>query len=394
MYPYQEPDDFPHRQLEDYKKKVQVLDEEDERRRRSFFRSFFTMIFSVGILVIGAGIWFPQNEITTALREILVEYVPVEILEPVNDFLLVIGFQPLTAQVDNPSTDSSAAFLGRETQIPAEALAAVFWEWLVEYFPALVQFTPQTIDSGGQVNTPQGVIEKRIEQSETHPKPSQTPTPSPTPSLAATATPTVVLGSPTPEATLTSTGRLTETPTRMPSQTISPSPTITPTGTPTLRPWPTATRTSRPTEQPPTDQPTTNTPLPTLTFTLTPSPSPTHTNTPSPTPTLTPSLTPSRTPTNTPVPPNQPPVAVDDNATTLQNTPITVLVLFNDHDPDGDAINISNASDGSNGSVSHSGNSVTYTPNVGFTGSDSFTYTISDGNGGTDTATVSITVIP
>ncbi|MGH9177313.1 MAG: Ig-like domain-containing protein, partial [Acidimicrobiales bacterium] len=36
--------------------------------------------------------------------------------------------------------------------------------------------------------------------------------------------------------------------------------------------------------------------------------------------------------------------------------------------------------------------SFTYTPEAGFSGTDSFTYTASDGNGGTDTATVTITV--
>jgi len=47
---------------------------------------------------------------------------------------------------------------------------------------------------------------------------------------------------------------------------------------------------------------------------------------------------------------------------------------------------------GSHGSVTNNGTSVSYTPNSNFFGTDSFTYTISDGNGGTDTATVNITV--
>ena len=46
-----------------------------------------------------------------------------------------------------------------------------------------------------------------------------------------------------------------------------------------------------------------------------------------------------------------------------------------------------------NGSVSlNVDGSLTYTPNAGFSGADSFTYDISDGNGGTDRATVSVTV--
>ena len=44
--------------------------------------------------------------------------------------------------------------------------------------------------------------------------------------------------------------------------------------------------------------------------------------------------------------------------------------------------------------ITGGGTGVSYTPNVNFNGTDSFTYTISDGNGGTDTATVSLTVTP
>ena len=36
----------------------------------------------------------------------------------------------------------------------------------------------------------------------------------------------------------------------------------------------------------------------------------------------------------------------------------------------------------------------TYTPPVGFLGTDTFTYTVSDGHGGTDTATVTVKVVP
>ena len=39
-------------------------------------------------------------------------------------------------------------------------------------------------------------------------------------------------------------------------------------------------------------------------------------------------------------------------------------------------------------------NTVTYTPDANYNGTDTFTYDISDGNGGTDTATVTITITP
>jgi hypothetical protein len=90
---------------------------------------------------------------------------------------------------------------------------------------------------------------------------------------------------------------------------------------------------------------------------------------------------------------NHPPVAVDDSATTPQDTPVTINVLSNDSDPDaGNTLTVNSVTQGHNGTVTNNGNDVTYTPNPGFAGTDSFDYTISDGNGGTDTATVTVTV--
>jgi hypothetical protein len=91
-------------------------------------------------------------------------------------------------------------------------------------------------------------------------------------------------------------------------------------------------------------------------------------------------------------PVNNPPVAVDDSDTTPENTPVTINVLNNDSDPDGDTLTVNSVTQGTNGSVTNNGSNVTYTPNSGFTGTDTFTYTISDGNGGTDTATVTVAV--
>jgi uncharacterized repeat protein (TIGR01451 family) len=89
---------------------------------------------------------------------------------------------------------------------------------------------------------------------------------------------------------------------------------------------------------------------------------------------------------------NDPPVAVDDSDTTPENTPVTIDVLNNDSDPDGDALTVDSVTQGTHGSVINNGDDVTYTPDSGFSGTDSFTYTVSDGNGGTDTATVTVTV--
>ena len=99
--------------------------------------------------------------------------------------------------------------------------------------------------------------------------------------------------------------------------------------------------------------------------------------------------------TVTVTPQNDPPIAVDDLDATDEDAPVTVAVLTNDSDPDGDPLTITSVSDPANGSVVINGDgTVTYTPDANYTGTDTFTYTISDSNGGTDTATVTITVSP
>ncbi len=94
-------------------------------------------------------------------------------------------------------------------------------------------------------------------------------------------------------------------------------------------------------------------------------------------------------------PANAAPTATADSASTSEDTAVTVSVLGNDSDPDGDALGIASVTQGANGTVVDNGDgTVTYTPNADFNGTDSFTYTVSDGNGGTDTATVNVTVNP
>jgi hypothetical protein len=89
------------------------------------------------------------------------------------------------------------------------------------------------------------------------------------------------------------------------------------------------------------------------------------------------------------------PIAVDDSATTPQGAPVTINVLANDSDPDGDTLTVSSVTLGAHGTVViNTNNSVTYTPAPGYSGADSFNYTIADGRGGVDSATVQITVTP
>ena len=87
------------------------------------------------------------------------------------------------------------------------------------------------------------------------------------------------------------------------------------------------------------------------------------------------------------------PVAADDSAETEPGTPIVIDALGNDVDADGDALQIVNVGQASNGSVAiNQDGTLTYTPNDGFEGTDNFSYIVSDGNGRMDTATVSVAV--
>jgi hypothetical protein len=90
------------------------------------------------------------------------------------------------------------------------------------------------------------------------------------------------------------------------------------------------------------------------------------------------------------------PVAVDDTATTDQDTPVTINVQANDDDPDGvfqgDSISI--FSDPSDGSAEVVDGQVEYTPNSGFSGEDTFEYQICGVDDTVcDEATVTVTVI-
>ena len=91
-------------------------------------------------------------------------------------------------------------------------------------------------------------------------------------------------------------------------------------------------------------------------------------------------------------PPNQPPVAVNDAATTISGTPVTISVLANDSDPDGDPLALQSVTTPQTGVAQISGSQVIYTPAAGFVGTDTFDYTINDGRGGTATATVTVTI--
>jgi hypothetical protein len=90
---------------------------------------------------------------------------------------------------------------------------------------------------------------------------------------------------------------------------------------------------------------------------------------------------------------NSPPVANNVSAQTVMNTNVNIPVLASCSDPDHDPLTVTAVTQGAHGSVSiNANNTVTYTPNSQYTGTDSFTYTIADPCGATATATVSVTI--
>lgn len=90
---------------------------------------------------------------------------------------------------------------------------------------------------------------------------------------------------------------------------------------------------------------------------------------------------------------NQAPVAQNDSATTNEDTPVTIAVLANDTDADGDTLSVASVTNATKGTVAVSGTSVVYTPNANANGSDTFTYVASDATL-TATGTVTVTITP
>lgn len=86
------------------------------------------------------------------------------------------------------------------------------------------------------------------------------------------------------------------------------------------------------------------------------------------------------------------PSGADDVASTPEDTPVTVAVLNNDDDADGDALQVTAVGPAGHGSaVEDTGDTIRYTPAADYCGTDHFTYTVSDGVR-TGSATVTITV--
>ena len=92
---------------------------------------------------------------------------------------------------------------------------------------------------------------------------------------------------------------------------------------------------------------------------------------------------------NTPV--NRAPIATPQSITTTENTSVDITLTGSD--PDGDPITFSIVSGPSHGTLSGSEPNLTYTPNLGYTGNDSFVYKVCDNPHALCTeATVSIVI--
>ena len=84
-------------------------------------------------------------------------------------------------------------------------------------------------------------------------------------------------------------------------------------------------------------------------------------------------------------------IAANDSASTAENIAVTIPVLTNDSDPDGDALTIISVSP-INGTAVIGGTNVVFTPATNFVGTATCSYGITDNFGGTNFAIITITV--
>ncbi|WP_426359187.1 beta strand repeat-containing protein [Pseudocolwellia sp. HL-MZ19] len=86
------------------------------------------------------------------------------------------------------------------------------------------------------------------------------------------------------------------------------------------------------------------------------------------------------------------PTAVNDAVTTTEDTATIINVLINDSDADNDTLTVTQATAGNGTVIINADNTITYTPNANFNGTDTIIYQIIDGEGGESTASVNVTV--
>lgn len=86
------------------------------------------------------------------------------------------------------------------------------------------------------------------------------------------------------------------------------------------------------------------------------------------------------------------PVANPDSASTTAGVPVTIPVLANDSDPEGDQLSIGGVDAPNLGTASTSGNQIVYTPPATGSGTASFDYRACDTGGLCSSATVTVTI--
>ena len=90
-----------------------------------------------------------------------------------------------------------------------------------------------------------------------------------------------------------------------------------------------------------------------------------------------------------------PPHAVDDNASTNEDTAVDIAVLANDTDADNDSLTVVSVGSAVKGTPTINANgTIHFVPNANANGAGSFDYTVSDGHGGTDVGSVSVAIAP
>ena len=97
---------------------------------------------------------------------------------------------------------------------------------------------------------------------------------------------------------------------------------------------------------------------------------------------------------------DSPPATITLNVSNVNDTPVAVAdtiitgvatdIIANDTDVDGDTLSLRSAANGAYGTVSVSGNTVTYTPGSAFSSTDTFTYEVQDPSGLFSSGTVTV----
>jgi subtilisin family serine protease len=89
------------------------------------------------------------------------------------------------------------------------------------------------------------------------------------------------------------------------------------------------------------------------------------------------------------------PDAVNDSATTAEDSALDITVLANDTDGDNDPLTVTSVGSAVKGTPTINANgTIHFVPAANATGAASFQYTISDGHGGSDSASVAVTITP